>query len=53
MWNLKIVQDGVIALQREYKNIEDAIREIGLKYYEKNDAWNVVVTLTYVRRKEN
>ena len=50
MWKLKIVEDGIIVIQREYKNVEDAIREIGLKYYESNTASYITVSLTYVRK---
>lgn len=50
MWKLKIVEDGIIVLQREYKNVEDAIRAIGLKYYESNIANYIKVSLTFVRK---
>ncbi len=53
MWNLKVVEDGIIVLQREYKNVEDAIRAIGLKYYEKNTANYISVSLTFVRKQSN
>lgn len=51
MWHLKIVQDGIIVTQADYKNVEDAIRTIGLKYYESTgDAWEIDVKLTYMKK---
>lgn len=50
MWKLKIVEDGIIVIQREYKNVEDAIRTIGLKYYEHNTANHISINLTFVRK---
>ena len=53
MWSLEILEDGILVVKRVYKNVEDAIRTIGLRYYEKNDAYDIQVHLGYVRiRKE-
>ena len=57
MWHLEILQDGILVRNRLYKNVENAIREIGLMYYEgSGDICIIEVHLGFVSRnyvKEN